>query len=351
MSRFLSGSLEGLRPYEAGEQPRDGEYIKLNTNESPYPPAPGVEQAVLAQAARLNLYPDPSQERLRRAAGELYGLDGSYVSVGNGSDENLALIFRTLCTDRPLAGPDVSYGMYPRLCKLFGIEHVVLPLREDFTINLDDYSGISANVCLANPNAQTGLYVPAEQIEAFVSANSGRLVIVDEAYIDFGGTSCAPLVKKYDNLIVVQTMSKSRSLAGARVGFTFACPELIAEVEAVRHSFNPYNVNGMSMAAALISLGRQDYFYQCTKKIVATRGHMTAGMQALGMQVLPSLANFVLAKSEKTGGRELYAELKRRGILVRHFSEERIDGFIRVTVGTQEQTDALLCTLADILKE
>lgn len=351
MSKFLSRSLVGLKPYTAGEQPKDRAYIKLNTNESPYPPAPGVEQAVLAQAGRLNLYSDPSQEQLKRAAGALYGLGGEYVFAGNGSDENLALVFRTFCTDRPLACPDVSYGMYPRLCKLFGINYIAMPLRKNFTVNLGDYSGISANVCLANPNAQTGLYLSAEDIEAFVAANPDRLVIVDEAYIDFGGKSCAPLVKKYNNLIVVQTMSKSRSLAGARVGFTFACPELIAEAEGVRHSFNPYNVNSMSMAAAMVSLTRQDYFKDCTSKIIAARMSMIEGMEKLGMQVLPSLANFVLAKSAKIGGRELYEELKRRGILVRYFPEERIKDYIRATVGTQEQTSALLQALADILKE
>ena len=350
MSRFLCGCLEGLKPYVPGEQPQDKSYIKLNTNESPFPPAPGVEEAVRAQAGVLNLYSDPDGLPLKRALGALYGLGERNVSLGNGSDENLAHIFAAFLQGRGAAFPDVTYGFYPVLCSLMGIAYKTVPLCGDFTVNTADYAAITSPVVLANPNAQTGIYLTAEQIEELVLQNAGRLVIIDEAYIDFGGQSCAPLVKKYDNLIVVQTMSKSRSLAGARLGFSFACEELTAEIEAVRCSLNPYNVNRMTMAAAQKSLAEPEYFAECTKNIASVREYTATKLKNMGFEVLPSRANFLLARHPEIGGGALYERLKAGGVLVRHFGG-RIEEFIRVTVGTRAQTDVFLALAGRILAE
>lgn len=351
MSRFLCGCLEGLKPYVPGEQPQDKSYIKLNTNESPFPPAPGVEEAVRAQAGVLNLYSDPDGLPLKRALGALYGLGERNVSLGNGSDENLAHIFAAFLQGRGAAFPDVTYGFYPVLCSLMGIAYKTVPLCGDFTVNTADYAAITSPVVLANPNAQTGIYLTAEQIEELVLQNAGRLVIIDEAYIDFGGTSCAPLVNKYKNLIVVQTMSKSRSLAGARVGFAFACKDIIADLESVRASFNPYNINRMSMFAAVESLKDKSYFEECTQKIAFVREYTAVNLMELGFKVLPSRANFLLASHKSIGGGELYARLKERGILVRHFSDERIRNFVRVSIGSKEQMDLFLGAVRAILGE
>ena len=351
MSRFLSRALAGLKPYVPGEQPQDKKYIKLNTNESPYPPAKGVAEATYGQAEKLNLYSDPDCLLIKRAAAAVCGLDTGNVSVGNGSDEVLAHIFRAFLQDTGVAFPDVTYGFYPVLCSLLGIKYKTVPLRGDFSIDVSDYEGIDSAVCIANPNAQTGVYLAPEKVEELVLQNRGRLVIVDEAYIDFGGSSAVPLVKKYDNLIVVQTMSKSRSLAGARVGFAFADKQLISDIEAVRCSFNPYNVNRMSMYAAAMSLEQDEYFRSCVDKIVFAREYTATKLGKMGFEVLPSRANFLLARHSGVGGEELYKKLKERGILVRHFGDERIKDFVRVSVGTRAQMDEFLNAVQKILEE
>ncbi len=351
MSNFLSKNLAALRPYVPGEQPQDKSYIKLNTNESPYPPAPGAAAAAAAETERLNLYSDPTCLPLKRAAAAVYGLAPDNVMAGNGSDENLAHIFRAFLTDKGVAFPDITYGFYPVLCSLIGIEYKIIPLRHDFKIAVSDYKGITCPVCIANPNAQTGIYLPPDGIEALILQNESRLVIVDEAYIDFGGISCAPLVNKYKNLIVVQTMSKSRSLAGARVGFAFACGEIIADLESVRASFNPYNINRMSMFAAEASFKDKKYFEECTQKIKLTREYAATKLKEMGFEVLPSTANFLLARHSAIGGGRLYSALKERGILVRHFSDERITDFVRISIGTDGQMAALLQAVKNILSE
>lgn len=350
MTRFLSDCLSSLEPYVPGEQPQDKKYIKLNTNESPFAPAEGVVEAAARQAAMLNLYSDPDALPLRRAFAAPFGLTERNVSLGNGSDENLGHIFTAFLQGRGAAFPDVTYGFYPVLCSLMSIPYKTVPLRADFTVNVADYAAITCPVVLANPNAQTGIYLDEEQIGELVLQNRNRLVIIDEAYIDFGGRSCVPLVKKYDNLIVVQTMSKSRSLAGARVGCCFACEELIAEVEAVRCSLNPYNINRMSMAAALCSLQAEDYFQQCTKNIQSVREYAATKLKEMGFEVLPSRANFLLAGHAKVSGKTLYERLKAEGVLVRHFGG-RIENFIRVTIGTRSQIDVFLALAGRILAE
>ena len=279
----------------------------------------------------------------------LYGLEECNVSAGNGSDEVLAHILANHSCDVGAAFPDITYGFYPVLCSLLGIRYKTVPLRKDFTVDIADYSDISAAVVLANPNAQTGIYLEREQIEKLVLQNPQRLVIIDEAYIDFGGRSCAPLVTKYPNLIVVQTLSKSRSLAGARVGLCFAAKELISAVEAVRCSFNPYNVNSASMYAAAAALGDVDYFKECTQKIISVREYAADIMKNMGFEVLPSRANFLLVRHGDIGGEKLYLSLKERGILVRHFSDKRIEDFIRVSIGTRGQMDEFLKAAGEIL--
>lgn len=351
MSEFLSKDLKGLEPYVPGEQPQDRRYVKLNTNESPFPPAPGAVEAAKAQTGALNLYSDPVCAPLKRAAAAVYGLEECNVTAGNGSDENLAHIFRAFLTDKGVAFPDITYGFYPVLCSLLNMEHKTVPLKEDFSIDISDYENIDCPVCIANPNAQTGMYLPPAEIEKLLLQNAGRLVIIDEAYIDFGGTSCAPLVNKYKNLIVVQTMSKSRSLAGARVGFAFACKDIIADLESVRASFNPYNINRMSMFAAVESLKDKSYFEECTQKIAFVREYTAVNLMELGFKVLPSRANFLLVSHKSIGGGELYARLKERGILVRHFSDERIRNFVRVSIGSKEQMDLFLGAVRAILGE
>ena len=351
MSRFLCAELAALKPYVPGEQPQDKKYIKLNTNESPFPPAEEVALAVARREKSLNLYSDPDCRALKSAAAALYGLDEGCVSPGNGSDENLAHIFAAFLKDKGVAFPDVTYGFYAVLCSALGIRRTVVPLRKDFSVDVADYASVTCPVCLANPNAQTGICLPLRDIEKLVLQNRQRLVIIDEAYIDFGGQSCAPLVKKYDNLIVVQTMSKSRSLAGARVGFCFACPEVAADVERVRCSLNPYNVNSMSIYAAVAALGARAYFEECVQSVISVRGYTAERLKGMGFEVLPSSANFLMAKRAGTGGHALYEKLKERGILVRHFAEGRISDFIRVSIGTRAQMDRFLGAVRDILGE
>ncbi len=350
MTDYFSPDLKGISPYTPGEQPQDKRYIKLNTNESPFPPALGVEQAAKEQAAKLYLYSDPSCMPLKQAAAKLYGLKVENVLCGNGSDEVLFLIFRAFCSGvKGMACPDVSYGFYPVLCGLLDIPYTPVPLKSDFTIYPPDYASINHNVCIANPNAQTGIYLDISGVEEILKQSKNRIVVVDEAYIDFGGSSAVSLLKNYKNLIVVQTMSKSRSLAGGRVGFAFADSGIIADLEAVRYSFNPYNINRMSMYAAIKSIEDSEYFSLCVDKIVHSRAYTVRELKNLGFEVLPSSANFVLAKHSNMGGEELYLKLKEQGILVRHLSDERIKDYVRITIGAHGQMAKLVAAIKKIL--
>lgn len=351
MTKFFSPDLDKIKPYIAGEQPQDRAYIKLNTNESPYPPSPLAVQAAADEAQKLNLYPDPACNILKKAAAETYGVAPENVLCGNGSDEILYFIFRAFCgKTKGMACPDVSYGFYPVLCGMLDIPYTAVPLADDFSINTRDYAAIKSNVCIANPNAQTGIYLDIKNVEQLLKQSENRIVVVDEAYIDFGGHSAVNLINKYSNLIVVRTMSKSHNLAGARVGFAFACRELIADLEAVRNSFNPYNINRMSMSAAEKSLKDVNYFTQCVSKIVEARAYTIQKLEELGFDILPSSANFILVKSGIVGGQSLYRQLKERGILVRYLGDERIADYVRITIGTREQMDALISATRNILK-
>lgn len=354
MSRFLSPEAARLAPYTPGEQPVDMQYVKLNTNESPFPPSPRVLQALSQEeAGRLNLYSDPACGRLNRAIAARYGLAPENVISGNGSDEVLAFAFRALCgTGRGVAFADITYSFYRSQAALFGLEETIVPLREDFSLNVDDYMDFPGTVVIANPNAPTGMALPRLDIQRLLEANPDRVVMVDEAYVDFGGESCAPLVGQYDNLLVVQTMSKSRSLAGGRLGFALGSRELIDALNRVKYSFNPYNVNRLSILAGAAAIEDEDYFQSCCRTIRDNRAWLTGQLEELGFSVLPSQTNFVFAKSGKISGGALYRGLKERGVLVRWWAGSgRIEDFVRITVGSMEQLKILVEQIAALLEK
>lgn len=354
MSRFLSPEAARLAPYTPGEQPVDMQYVKLNTNESPFPPSPRVLQALSQEeAGRLNLYSDPACGRLNRAIAARYGLAPENVISGNGSDEVLAFAFRALCgTGRGVAFADITYSFYRSQAALFGLEETIVPLREDFSLNVDDYMDFPGTVVIANPNAPTGMALPRLDIQRLLETNPDRVVMVDEAYVDFGGESCAPLVGQYDNLLVVQTMSKSRSLAGGRLGFALGSRELIDALNRVKYSFNPYNVSRLSILAGAAAIEDEDYFQSCCRTIRDNRAWLTGRLEELGFSVLPSQTNFVFAKSGKISGGALYRGLKERGVLVRWWAGSgRIEDFVRITVGSMEQLKILVEQIAALLEK
>lgn len=350
MSRFFSDKFAALTPYTPGEQPQDKQYIKLNTNESPFPPSAKAQQAAAEAAASLQLYPDPTCRTLRRQLAAVHGLNAEEVIVTNGSDEVLSFAFMAFC-DRGAAFPDITYGFYKVFAELYNVPYVEIPLQEDFTIRLSDYRALGKAIFIANPNAPTGIPLTVAQIEDIVSTNPDTVVIVDEAYVDFGGVSCAPLVRKYDNLLVTGTFSKSRSMAGARLGFGFGCPALIADLETLRYSTNPYNINRMTMAAGLGQLADEAETRRNCQAVMANRAYTTEKLQAMGFTVLPSAANFVFATHPAIRGKDLYLRLKERGILVRHFDTARLTDYNRITIGSRAQMDALLDAIQAILEE
>lgn len=352
MSRFFSAKYASLTPYTPGEQPKDQQYIKLNTNESPYPPSPRAQEYAKREAEKLKLYSDPECRDLVAAACEALGVERDEILFTNGSDEILNFAFMAFCDkDHPAVFPDVTYGFYPVFAELNGIPYEKIPLADDFTVRTEDYLSVGKTVFLANPNAPTGIALPLSEIERIVAGNPDHVVVIDEAYVDFGGESAIGLTKKYDNLLVVQTFSKSRSMAGARLGFGVGCPALIRDLNTVKYSTNPYNVNRMTMAAGVGALLDQDYFETNCRKIIRTRGETVAALQALGFTVLDSRANFLFAKHPVLGGMELYQTLKARGILVRHFETPRLKDYNRITVGDDGEMRALIKTIKEILEE
>ena len=353
MSKFLSREASWLAPYTPGEQPQDQQYIKLNTNESPFPPSPKVVKALSrAELLKLNLYSDPTCGQLVEAIAKRYELQPENVLTGNGSDEILAFAFRAFCGEgKPLAYADITYGFYKSQVALFGLDAKVIPLREDFTLNVDDYMDFPGTIVIANPNAPTGMTVPRSDIQRLLEADPERVVIVDEAYVDFGGESCVPMIYRYENLLVVQTMSKSRSLAGGRVGFALGSPALISALNRVKYSFNPYNVNRLSIIAGAVAVEDEPYFQTCTAAVRNNRAWTVRELEELGFTVLPSSANFIFAKSDKLPGGELYRKLKENGILVRWFDADRIRDYVRITIGSLEQMTALVDEIARLLEE
>ncbi len=352
MSRFFSSKYSKLMPYVPGEQPKDQQYIKLNTNESPFPPSKRVLEAVTKEAARLQLYSDPESSRLRAKLAEVYSLRDTQLIMTNGSDEVLNFAFMAFCdSEHPIAFPDLTYGFYPVFAELNGIPYTEIPLKDDFTIDYRDYLDIDANIVIANPNAPTGIALELWQIEEIVKANPDRVVVIDEAYVDFGAESAVSLINEYDNLLVTQTYSKSRSLAGGRLGFGIGNEKLIADLNTIRYSTNPYNVNRMTEAAGIAALDDNDYYMDNCRTIEANREYTANKLTSLGFEVLPSKANFLFAKNDKISGEKLYLELKKRGILIRHFTKERIKDYNRITVGTKTQMETLLSAIAEILEE
>ena len=352
MSRFFSQKYASLVPYTPGEQPKQMQYIKLNTNESPFPPSKKAQAYAAEAAARVQLYPDPTCSALNAAMAEHFGVSPDELLMTNGSDEILNFAFMAFCDDQaPAAFADITYGFYPVFAELNGIPYEKIPLRDDFTLAPEDYFGLGKTIFIANPNAPTGLALSRADVERILSANPDRVVVIDEAYVDFGGESCVPLIHKYDNLLVTQTFSKSRSMAGARLGVGFACRELIADLNTVKYSTNPYNINGMTMAMGLGVLADDDYTQANCQTIIDNRAWATAELAKLGFTTTDSKTNFIFAKHERADGGMLYRALKERGVLVRHFDAPRIADYNRITVGTREQMQILVDTLHSILEE
>ena len=343
MSRFLSPEALRCAPYTPGEQPRDQQYIKLNTNESPFPPSPRVLEALSrAEAEKLYLYSDPTCAVLNAAIAKRYGLSPENVISGNGSDEILAFAFRAFCGEgKGVAFADITYGFYEAQAALFALEAWRIPLREDFSLDVEDYLDFPGTVVIANPNAPTGMAVSVPEIRRLLEKDRDRVVVVDEAYVDFGGASCVPLVREYGNLLVTQTMSKSRSLAGGRIGFALGSAELIADLNRVKYSFNPYNVGRLSLLAGAAAMEDEEYFQACCRTVRETRAWTVEALEARGFTVLPSSANFIFARSDRLPGGELYRKLKEAGILIRWFDKDRIRDFCRITIGSRQQMEAL----------
>ena len=351
MSTFLNPNIEAMTAYVPGEQPRDKAYIKLNTNENPYPPAPSVVAAMNAgEVEDLRLYSDPTAKVLKEKLAKLYGLKPENVYVGNGSDEVLYFLFRAY-GQRGAAFPDISYGFYSVFAEICGIPATVIPLESDFSIDPEKYHGLDRLIVIANPNAPTGLSLSLDQIEGILKTNPNAVVAIDEAYVDFGGESAFQLMAKYENLMVVRTFSKSRSMAGARLGYALGPAALIADLEKIKYSVNPYNVNRLTLRLGEATVDAEPYYQEKCAAIIRTREETAQKLKDLGVTVLPSRTNFLFVKSDKIGGRELYEKLKDRGILVRHFGNPRIADYIRLTIGTDGQMALCLDALRAILEE
>ena len=353
MSKFISKRFETLEAYVPGEQPQDMQYVKLNTNESPFPPAPAVLEAVnAAEINHLNLYPDPEGKVLRETLAKHYGVKLENVFLANGSDELLNFFFMTFCDEeKPVAFPAVSYGFYPVYANLYRLPYDAIPLREDFRLEPEDYCGINKNIVIANPNAPTGRIIGVDEIEKIVKSNPDHVVMIDEAYIDFGGESCLPLVEKYENLLVCQTFSKFRSLAGGRLGFAIGSPALIEDLDKIKYSTNSYNINRLTMAAAVATIENDEYYVNNSKTIQANRAYTVEELGKLGFETLPSKANFIFTRCKTVDGGTIYRELKAKGVLVRHWDKPEIADWCRVTIGSREQMDVLLEKVREILKE
>ena len=352
MSRYLSPTLQDLVPYTPGDIPRRRSVLKLNTNENPYPPPTPVIEAVRRVADRLQLYPDPNCLKLRQAAAEYYELEPDQIMAGNGSDENLFFALRAFCdAGRPLARPDVTYGCYGVWCGLMHIPQHIIPLEKDFTLDPARYYDRNETIVIANPNAPTGLALDPEEIGAIAAANPDCVVIVDEAYVDFGARSCVPLTRRYENLLVVQTFSKSRQLAGARLGLAIGSRELIADLERVRGSLNPYNVSRTAQAAGTAALYNRGYFEETCRQIAETRAWAAEQLAARGFAMTDSLANFLFVNNGRMSGAAFTEALRRKNVVIRYFDLPRIRPWVRISVGTQEQMETLLERIDRILQE
>lgn len=351
MSRFFSDKYNSLTPYTPGEQPKDCQYVKLNTNESPFAPSPKAVEYASKAAKGVQLYPDPECRELTQKIADSLGLSFDQVLVTNGSDEILNFAFMAFCDEtHPAVFPDITYGFYSVFAQLGGIPYTELPLKDDFTIDIEDYMGVGKTIFIANPNAPTGIALTTDEIEKILISNPDSVVLVDEAYVDFGAQSCVGLINKYDNLIVTQTFSKSRSMAGARLGFGAASKELIKDLNTIKYSTNPYNINKMTMAAGIGVMEDEEYTRANCRTIIENREWTQNELKKLGFVTTKSMTNFVFAKHPDFSGERIYTHLRKNGVLVRHFSNKRICDYNRITVGTKEQMQILIDKLKLLLE-
>ena len=351
MSKFLAENLSRLEAYVPGEQPQGRSYIKLNTNESPFPPSPSVVEAITDEKIKsLRLYCDPTCNTLKEKISEVYKTQKDNVFVGNGSDEILNFIFMAY-GQKGVAYADITYGFYSVFAELYNIESTVIPLKEDFSLDYKKFCNQNKLIVIASPNAPTGIEVTTEQLEEILKSNKDSVIVVDQAYVDFGGESAIKLIDKYDNLLVTQTFSKSRSMAGARLGFGVASEKIIQDLNTVKYSTNPYNVNRATSALGIGAIKDDKYFVSNCNKIIKNREFLTEELKKLGFTFTNSSANFVFTKSDKINGKELYLKLKEKGVLVRHFDKERISNYLRITIGSLDETVALINAVKEILGE
>ncbi len=351
MSKFLNSKLTGLEAYTPGEQPQDKKYVKLNTNESPYPPSSGVIKAITEQEVKdLRLYCDPECTKLTTAMAELFNVEKQNIFLSNGSDDILNFAFLAF-GENGVVFPDISYGFYSVFAELHGLNAEIIPLKQDFTIDTERFMGQNKLIVIANPNAPTGIALPLSKIEKILQSNPESVVLIDEAYVDFGGESCYKLTEKYNNLLCVGTFSKSRSMAGARLGFAISNSEIIADLEKIKYSTNPYNINRLTQVAGLAAVKENDYYLKNCEKIIENRNFTITELSALGFEILPSCANFIFAQSNKISGKDLYIKLKEKGVLIRHFEKERISNFNRITIGSKEEMEFFISKVKEILGE
>ncbi len=353
MSKYWSEVVNKLTPYVPGEQPKLQNLVKLNTNENPYGPSPKVIRALQAVANDdLRLYPDPNSDKLKATIAENYGLQANQVFVGNGSDEVLAHVFQALLKhSRPLLFPDISYSFYPVYCGLYDAEFEIIPLNESFEIDVTDYDRPNGGIIFPNPNAPTGVPLPLVEIEKLLKFNTESVVVIDEAYVDFGTESAVGLIEKYPNLLVVQTFSKARSLAGLRVGFALGNKDLIEALIRVKDSFNSYPIDRFAEAGAIAAMQDKAYFEETRQKVMASRAALVLALRAMDFEVLPSGANFIFVKHATKSGAELTEELREKNIIIRHFKKPaRIAPYLRITIGTEAQSKQLIAGLNEILK-
>jgi len=352
MSKFLSKKYQSLTPYVPGEQPKEREYIKLNTNESPFAPSPLAIELAKNEVEKCKLYSDPELKELTSAVAEYLGVSEKNVLMTNGSDEILNFAFTAYCDSQtPAVFADITYGFYKVFADLYGIEKKIIPLKADFSIDVKDYFNAGGTIFIANPNAPTGITLSLEEVESVVKSNPENIVVIDEAYVDFGGQSAVNLTKKYDNLLVTQTFSKSRSLAGARLGFGVGSEKLIQDLNAIKYSTNPYNVNRMTAKAGLGAIKDVEYFKNNIQAVIENREYTTEELKQLGFTLTESKANFIFAKTEKISGNNLYLKLKEKGILVRHFEKDRIKDYNRITIGSKLEMQEFIKAVKEILEE
>ncbi|MBN1778310.1 MAG: histidinol-phosphate transaminase [Clostridiales bacterium] len=352
MSRFLIDRLQSLEPYVPGEQPQDMRYVKLNTNESPFPPSPRVVDALTRQIiSRLNLYPDPLAQTLRETIAAEYGLAPQNVFTGNGSDEVLAFAFMAYGSERGFAFPEIGYGFYPVYARLYGLKPAAVPLNKDFSIPAEKFCNLGKPIAIANPNAPTSLAMKRNDIERILRTNAGSVVLIDEAYIDYGGESCLPLLSRYPNLLIVRTYSKSRSLAGGRLGYALASAEIIDDLNRVKNSFNPYSINSLTMLAGIEAMRDRAYFTECVNSTIVQREKTKADLRGLGFSVLDSASNFLFAAPPYMSGEAYYKGLKQKGVLVRWFGDPKLKDYVRITVGNETQMRVLLDKTKELLEE